>query len=148
MSPQIIVLVCYLTAKCFRALNIAGSFATPGHLCTELDWLTDLSPVRVGGSASRCCSCPWKLHRSKAKHQEKCAVSSQKVRKPGHANLGAGILSRQGLRPGEWSPYGRGQAEVVLSSLAHLYTSSFFGAGRLGIDVTKALSVCLSSRNT
>ncbi|KAL0160079.1 hypothetical protein M9458_043804, partial [Cirrhinus mrigala] len=71
-------------------------------------------------------------------------LSLRAVHIPGHLNVGADVLSRQGPRPGEWMLH----PEVVDGSLCHegehAISSSSPGAGCHGTDVAEAPSVRLS----
>ena len=85
-------------------------------------------------------------------------LSLRAVHIPRHLNMGAGILLRQGPRPGEWRlhteamkhswrgwPDSGGSVcnsrDIALSPLASSDSSSSTGAGHHGTDVAEALSV-------
>ncbi len=68
---------------------------------------------------------------------------------PGTHNIGADILSRQGLRPGEWRLQGTSvyvcvSRDVSLSTLVLLHASSSSRTGRDGADAAEASSVWFS----
>ncbi|KAI2644160.1 hypothetical protein H4Q32_028378 [Labeo rohita] len=67
-------------------------------------------------------------------------LSLRAVQIPGHLNVGADILSRQGPRPGEWMLH----PEVVRQIWEIFGSSSSPGAGCYGTDVAEASSVRLS----
>ncbi|KAI2662377.1 Transposon Ty3-G Gag-Pol polyprotein [Labeo rohita] len=82
-------------------------------------------------------------------------LSLRAVYVPGHLNLGADILSRQGPRPGEWMlhlevvkqiwrVFGPAQGEHAMSPLVLSSSSSSPGAGCHGADVAEATSVRFS----
>ncbi len=89
-------------------------------------------------------------------------LSLRAVYIPGHLNVGADILSRQGPRPGEieasprdgeadlesfWPGTGGSvcdSSDIALSPLVLSDSSSSAGAGCYGTDVAEASSVCLS----
>ncbi|KAL0195159.1 hypothetical protein M9458_008731, partial [Cirrhinus mrigala] len=81
-------------------------------------------------------------------------LSLRAVHIPGHLNVGADVLSRQGPRPGEWMLHPEvveqiweifGPAQVDLfATRENTHSSSSPGAGCHGTDVAEALSVRLS----
>ncbi len=80
-------------------------------------------------------------------------LSLRAVHIPGHLNMGADILSRQGQRPGEWILHpevifwpGSGgfvcdSSDIGLSPLALSDSPSSTGAGCYGTDLAEASSV-------